>query len=451
MQRAVVVILSIAASAAMLLLALPPADQHYLAWFALAPVLAASRGLGFGVGFICGLASGLFAAVLCTQNLFYPARLTEGNDGWTYLGLSLFGVIIGLIVGVFAEQRTLNQRVVFAIASLAVLLEASSMVLLPANIAITQYRSDVWLAVSSVMGIWSVSFAIWFVNLELAIALADKLRSVAIAVFMFAVLVAGLGFIRFPKDEITTPIHLACIQGTDLYVDKLKERNLAAGKRGAEIVVWPELSGSGAAINGDTTTLRNVAKEPGQPAFVTTFEDGSLPKPFNVAAIFSAEGESDRYAKRKLFGGETSVHASGDKEVAVGKFGLNICFDSCYPHVMRETANLPGVQVILLPSLDPAAPNGFTQAAHAAYTPFRAAELGMPIARADTSGYSMIVDGRGRIVAMAGLGERVIDAVVDATPRTTLYRRFDDFFLYECGFLVLFAIWKARRQPPRGG
>src|SRR5207244_4235868 len=127
------------------------------------------------------------------------------------------------------------------------------------------------------------------------------------------------------------------------------------------------------------------------------------------AALFSRTGESRRYFKRKPFGGETQMHVAGSQAIAVpldGRLiGLNICFDSCFPSVMRDTARL-GARVIVLPSMGPETPYGWIQAIHGAYTPFRSAELGIPIGRAEVTAFAMITDSSGRIVAQAPPGYR---------------------------------------------
>ena len=152
---------------------------------------------------------------------------------------------------------------------------------------------------------------------------------------------------------------------------------------------------------GDTAKLKELSKS--APAIITSFPDNHRPLPYNVASLTSNGEESERYQKRKLFAGEKNMHTPGSRAVAVpfepidGSIGLNICFDSCYPSVIRETAALPDVKVIALPTIDPESKNHFVAAMHAAYTPFRAAENGVSIIRADGRFGSMFVDTHGQI------------------------------------------------------
>ena len=144
------------------------------------------------------------------------------------------------------------------------------------------------------------------------------------------------------------------------------------------------------------------------------------------------------------------MHLAGTEPVVVrtpnGAMGLNVSYDSCFPAVMRETAQ-KAADIILLPTMDPISPNGAVQALHAAYTPFRAAELGIPIVRADITAYSMIVDARGWIVAEAGSGsEEIIHASVQPGLRRTMYMAWGDWFLFVCGLLALAPLIAAERS-----
>ena len=218
------------------------------------------------------------------------------------------------------------------------------------------------------------------------------------------------------------------------------------------MVVWPELSAP--AKGDDLEPVLDLARRPNMPPFVTTYEDGSKPKPFNVARIFSRDGASQPYKKRKPFAGEAQMHAAGSRAVAVTAgghtYGLNICFDSAFPKVMRETARLPGVEVILLPTLDPDTQYGIVQALHAAYTPFRAAELGIPIVRADTTAYSMAVDARGNALAECGPTEdTLLLAKVAPGKRWTFVTYAGDWFLGVCALLALIGLRSGRQVPPQ--
>jgi apolipoprotein N-acyltransferase len=67
--------------------------------------------------------------------------------------------------------------------------------------------------------------------------------------------------------------------------------------------------------------------------------------------------------------------------------------------------------------------------------------------RADSSGYSMIVDNAGHVVAQAGLGTReIIVADVSTVARSTIYKRVGDWFLWVCAAIVSVHLVLAVRQ-----
>jgi apolipoprotein N-acyltransferase len=128
-----------------------------------------------------------------------------------------------------------------------------------------------------------------------------------------------------------------------------------------------------------------------------------------------------------------------------GKVGLAICFDSCYPEVIRDLARLPGVNVIALPAVDPFASNHFISAMHAAYSPFRCAEEGVAMVRADGRGYSQIVAPFGTIVAELPPGDGVLGGEVSTATYWTPYKQFGDWFLFVCVVLVVGGWYRARK------
>ena len=194
----------------------------------------------------------------------------------------------------------------------------------------------------------------------------------------------------------------------------------------------------------DTSRLRDLtmASSP----VVTSFRDTATPLPHNVASLFLNGVESARYAKRKLFGSETKMHTAGETAVAVpfgsdgGAVGLNICYDSCFPYVIRETAALLNVRLIALPTIDPESRHYFIAAMHAAFTPFRAAENGVAMVRADGHFGSMIVDEKGRIVTELHDEQKSSLGNVSGRRVWTLYQVIGDAFWYGCMVAVVWPL-----------
>lgn len=448
MRQLALLLFGVALTGLLLAFALPPHGWAILGWFAFAPLLFSLRGKGFAIGFGAGIASATLAASIDAAGWLLPRGVEEGTSEWIYAGFLLFGIVGGASAGIFASDEKLRSKP-WALAGWAVLLEACLLLVLPAHLALTQSRSTASLALASCTGIWGVSYLLWLSNFWIAETIGKRPIQVMAFLPLFAVgswhwVEAERGEARAQDvlrvDEATVRVGMIQTRSQDL--KELAELNRRAGNQGANIVVWPELSGYSAAVGGDTKALTDLAQTPGQPAFVTTYESVGEPRPYNTAQIFSGKGNSNTYNKRKLFAGERQLHEAGNDAVAVSlggsTYGLNICFDSCYPSIMRQTGQLPGVGAILLPTLDPDTPRGVAQSIHAAYTPFRAAELGIPIVRADTTANSMIVDAGGIVVEEAGNEQGWVKvADIRSGKRWTLYRYAGDWFLFVSGTLAL--------------
>ena len=149
------------------------------------------------------------------------------------------------------------------------------------------------------------------------------------------------------------------------------------------------------------------------------------------------------------FGTEAAeIQRGTEPRVVQGRnhYGLNICFDSCYPWIIRDTARL-NPDLICLPTLDPHTPTGFLEAVHAAYTPFRAAEVGIPIIRAEKGSWSMIVDIYGRILRIAPVDYSGMIAVdMKLEPHTTFYRTVGEWVPVACLLGLLFLIVQTRAR-----
>ncbi len=438
-------------SGAMFCLALPPANQWLLGWLAFVPLMISVRGKGFLIGFVGGLLALFTTAYLVRSGLFYSTKAFIGEDGWIVTGCGLFGFVVSILIGFWADKGA--RKPIWWYAVLAVLLEACLLVVLPAHLALTQYRQSAMLWIASIGGIWAVSFLLWLANFSFAQAIASRewLRGV------FPTLIIALSSLvgNLPTNKEAGFIDFGLVQTDKTDPESLAILHKKASSSASTLVVWPEFAGLGIAYKGDTEPLSELVKKSGGAPLVTSFNDDFSPKPHNAAALISADGTSSLYFKRRLFGGEKTMHTAGNQAMAVdspqGKIALGICFDSCYPYIIRESAILPGVVAMALPTIDPESPHHFIAAIHAAFTPFRAAENGIAIARADGFAYSMIVNASGRIVTELPPGEHAVSAFA-GLGSTTIFRRFGDWFLYLCGAALLYGLWVSRtqsRQTPR--
>ena len=122
----------------------------------------------------------------------------------------------------------------------------------------------------------------------------------------------------------------------------------------------------------------------------------------------------------------------------VGRVGMLICFDTCFPPGVRQSAR-GGTQILAVPNYDPPTPGATLHHLHAAVDPFRAVENGVAIVRADPNGRSQILDPQGRTVVEAPLyrAEALVADVPLGSGSGTLYTRLGDWFAYACVGLSL--------------
>ncbi len=434
-------------SAVLLVLSLPPVGWWPLGWVALVPVFWASVGKGFLRGFLIAIAASLLMGWCAVDGLLYAAKSYGGATSWTYLSTAMFGFVLAMCCGILGELKALTWRGALGLAAMVVLLDFAMMPVLPVSFAISQARVPGMLMLASWTGMWGVSFVLWFVNLWLVQILhSGKPRELTPVVAPVIGLIL-IGLLPTGQQEVRM-LKVAVVQSESF---DLPEMERLSRKGNPDVAVWPEFAGIAHVQSGDATTLIELAKQPGMPAIVTSFPDAHQPMPRNTAALYSASGESARYYKRKLFGGEKNMHVPGTEAAAAvtdwGPTGLNICFDSCFPSLMRDSARLEEVGFIALPTIDPESPHGFLAAMHAAFTPFRAAELGVAIARADAFAHSMVVSNTGTILLdlPPGVQDSAI-ASVNVTPRWTLYKALGDWFLYLCATVPILLAASLLRQ-----
>lgn len=445
-------------SGLLLALSLPPIGFGWLAGICLVPLLAAVSGQGLLRGFVGGITVPFVAAAVVQSGLFFRVEPDLGSANWLYTGFGFFGFGIAVVACVAAETKSAGWRRVAILGALAVVLELALFPILPAHLALTQFRQAGMLLLASAGGIWSVSLLLWAVNVAIAEALRGQDRRPSLILAGVLALTYGVGYFPRPDRGAQTKVSAVQTQATDPAT--LRKWNALAGSEGATLSVWPEFSGLEIVPRGDTVDLRALSAGPGQPPFVTTFRDDYQPLPHNVAALFDRGTESDWYFKRKVFGGETNMHTPGTKAVSVPwpghpDLGLGICYDSCYPRMMADSSAPEDTGLIALPTIDPDATDCFVAAVHAAFTPFRAAESGIAIVRADGIAYSQVVDNTGRILAELGpRKEGVLTASVSTTRRWTLYSLLGDWVLYFCAaylaaVVVAGLVTKAKSISPR--
>jgi apolipoprotein N-acyltransferase len=434
----------------LLALSLPPFGAGWLGWLALAPLLVAARGRrpleGVGLGLLAGGACGAIHRFIAVPFL-------------------MLAVLLGMVAAVAgaARGRCTGTRWVLVVTCAALSAEwLTTFSPLPLNLALTQYRALPMIQVASVAGIWGVSFLVWWTNAALADWALQRQRTTAplwIAVGLLAAAwifgcwrLAHEGVARARAKSNHRLLRVAAIQDytpddTARLVhqgpppeEPLDREGLTrqAVKQGAKLVVWSEMClGSAFQPERSDDETAALARELGA-HLVVGYTEAGQPKGANCAALLGPDGKvRGIHRKIHLFLGERRDTRPGRTATAfpsaLGKVGMEICFDSCYTGVTRQVAGA-GAQLIAMPNYDPPTPHGSLHYLHATMLPFRAVENHVPFVRADATGLSQIVDRTGSIVGQSGLyvPDALVGEVLPGDGRGTLFTRLGDWLAYLC-------------------
>ncbi len=346
--------------------------------------------------------------------------------------------------------------------------------------------------ISSVTGVYGVSFIIVFVCFALACLFGQYRKRQKTLFLISAILLFGLNFV-FGKKEIqkqfdfenTSPrlIKVALMQpnthnllllggGEDAYA-VLEKQALSLEGQGVEFIVWPETS-----LDGTFTSQRNkdFVQNISKTYQVQQLFGGSEVKDDKLyvgAGLFNEEGLIDSYQKNKLvpFGeflpfqkllsgfyrdkgimsltGNFSAGKDLSKvlNLSLGDikypFGVNICFESLFPTIWRLQAR-SGAQFFVNISNDGWFLKTAAPLQHLRINVFRAIENRRPILRATTTGYNAWIDSLGKLRFRSGkLFEQetaILDFKFQTRNKKTIYTKYGDIFAMVCVFLA-FSFW----------
>lgn len=404
---------------------LPPYNQEYLGWIALAPLLRAACGKRPVAAAGLGLLAGATSAVTLARWHPDTTRLI-----WAYvpfLWVVLLFAVVAMTASILRESLA-PGRWALGVAFAGMTLEwVTSWLPMPVHIALTQYRNVPLIQIASITGIWGVSLLVWLVNAAFADALLQ--RRIAPASLRWAtglaVCVWLTGLLALSRSERGPRIAVAAIQDfadpsrnaaqKPLGRPELTEAAIG-GASPARLVVWSEecLRKSFHPANPDDPT-RTLARTR-RVVLVAGYMDDARPRPHNCSAVIDADGTvAGVFQKMHLYLSETLTNAPGAARpavrTAVGSVGSEICFDSFYTGITRGLA-ASGARIIAMPNYDPPTPYGTLHYLHAAMLPFRAVENGVPFVRSDPNGLSQVIDSHGRVLAQGPLYK---SAIVSAT------------------------------------
>ncbi|KQR49752.1 carbon-nitrogen hydrolase [Microbacterium sp. Leaf161] len=155
------------------------------------------------------------------------------------------------------------------------------------------------------------------------------------------------------------------IGDVDGNLDRIRSAISAAARRGAQLIVLPELATSGyvfadreealgAALTADDPRWSSVQEAiPEGAVVVVGYAESDGVRLFNTAAVLTRDLRLADYRKAHLWGAEKLVFDSGSEaglvvDAPFGRLGVALCYDNEFPEVPRRLA-LAGADVLALP------------------------------------------------------------------------------------------------------
>ena len=352
--------------------------------------------------------------------------------------------------------------------------------------AYTQYDFLVFAQLASLTGMWGITFLIaWFGSLvnwawERGFQWQPvKSGAIPYAVIMLLVFVYGsVRLMAAPEPTATVkvasftaeafhpgelfPMVNSDLEGfrekTTAIHEKYIEQTITVARQGAEIVVWPEMAGSGYYEDVETLVKRSqdIAREEGIYLAVTAmslFADENRTDE-NILYVIDPNGEvviqHVKYGGNMIEGTLLGDGVLQSIETPYGTLSGVICWDTDYQEVIRQIGRMD-VDILLSPSH--VWPEVGTM--HAKMAAFRAIENGVTIVRQEDGGVSAHIDPYGRFLTTAehASGETMIFTDLSVLGISTLYPVIGDIVgqLSIAGFLVM-VVWaiivgrKAKQQ-----
>ncbi len=439
-------------SGVLLFASFPPFDLGWLAWVALTPLVLAihrrSLRQAFGLGYLAGLVG--FGSVLAWIRVF-------GLLPWVLLTayLALYSAAFTTATRWFAAGRPAWRWVWLAALVWTALeyLRSLGVFGFPwALLGLTQHRLLPVIQTARYAGVYGVSFLVALGGIALAAVIQVRRPAPVVLPVVLLVLAVGWGVRQVgaaPGGTMTVAAvqpNVSQAQKFDpalvsLHMQSLRRLVGDAGRRGAELIVFPEtavplnLFGPGGAL----VEVGRWAQQARATVIASSLENGVS----NIAVAVAPSGMAvSRYDKVRLVAfGETGILRGARHEplwTPVGPVGVAICFESIFPDVTRTLVR-NGAQVLAVITNDAWLDGTAGPSQHAAHAVLRAVESGRWVVRAANTGLSMVIDPTGRVRATIPAGqEAVLTAPVTMVRAPTPYARRGDLIAW-VGLVVLLA------------
>jgi apolipoprotein N-acyltransferase len=456
-------------SAILLVLSFPPFNQGWIAWFALVPflysVIASGLEKKLRMGnrkkpFLIIPYSGLFLSCLIFGLIFYGGTLH-----WFYTIFGWFSIVFILLLTAY----------IYITARLIAYLhrkfgDAWLPLIIPAVwVAIEFFKSEGWwlkfswmnlgytqhdmlplLQSASIIGQYGITALILFTNAMILLAWMKK--SWKIFAVPSAIMLALSAHGLYALSESHQPdVEVVLIQ--DELSDFEKYMEILRESPAADLYVLPEYAIPSFLAEQEEYLGRLIAFTLERDAYLIV---GSKERSrgskgfFNTAFLIDQNGLVGSYHKMNPI----QFFQDGDPgeefnifETRLGNVGILICYDMDYSYVSRGLTR-QGAELLVIPTYDAAGWGKVQHLQHSAMASMRAVENGRYIARASSSGISMIVDPQGRISSrLDSYVTGSIIGMVQPVKMMTFYSRIGYLFPWLCvGAVVLILIMPNRKQ-----
>jgi apolipoprotein N-acyltransferase len=495
-------------SAILLILAYPKFNLGFLAWIALIPLFFALENKTLKQRFIIGY---IFGIIFFSGILYWLVSVTIPGSIILILLLSLAPVIFCLL---YPGGHTVS--LLLFVSSSWVLTEYLRAHLLTgfpwALLAHSQSFNLPIIQVADITGAYGVSFLIVLVNFGIYLALKKSPERFYNLFFIFLLFIAvwAYGENRLNYIYPSRQLKVAVIQGNipqhlkwdpsykDFIVERYRALTEEALKENPELVIWPETSVPG--YLGEDFYLKqrifNIAKSGATHLLVGAIREENS-EAFNSAMFISDKGEAlEHYDKIHLVpfgefvpfekllsrarvlidkpignfdkGAEFTVFKALFRNIIpdphkirkvtkVYNFSALICFEDIFPGLSRHFVK-KGAGFLVNITNDAWFGKTAAPYQHAQGSVFRAVENRRPLIRAANTGFSCIIDHKGKILKSVRTGEDEIfvegyvTGMITPNSTRTFYTRFGDVFSCICIVFVMLSMGTALfKALPHGG
>ncbi len=427
----------------------------WLTWFAPLPVLVARRYVSRRTTFIIATLSWCLGALSMwryfLQALGMPLPLVVV---FTLIPACLFGV--GVLIFRNLLSRGALWKASFAFPAFWVTLEYLNNLVsrhgtFP-NLGYTQMDFRPILQLTSVVGIWGITFCLFLFSATVAALLSRRRNgpfptrlAVAVAGFFTVVLVCGAcRLITTPEAQDSIKVGLAATGTATTFphddanalalLREYSSKSTALAGEGARLIVLPEkialISDRG---TDQVDSLYGAAAQRTGALILVGLDRGTISKRWNEARLYFPDGRRAAvYDKHHMVPGFEDVDQPGKSITVIdersGPWGVEICKDMDFPGLSREYGQ-NRVSLLLVPAWD------FTLDAwlHGRMAVMRGVENGFTVVRAAKQGLLTVSDDRGRILAQqdaAYVPEGMLLTVAPVRHDQTLYSRWGDWFAW---------------------